>query len=620
MNIPRQFYGMNYISRLFSNFQDDEVVDCPKLCFSEIRDITEVPLTMKDTFELGVSAAELSKMLRELVTTRSCCLDGLGIAKGENKICSGYRPPYSMKNPHITNSTCKTITAIAVMFAVSEGLLGVEDTVLSFYPEYDTMLTSKHVKQMTIEHLLTMTSGTKCTEITAVVEEDWVKAFLLTDCQSEPGTQFIYNSMNTYMLSAILTKITEMSLLEYLRPRLFEPLGINNVSWELCPKGMERGGWGLHLSIDGMLKIGLFLANDGKYNDRQLIDSSYIRKMKEVKVEQDTDALSTGYGYQLWHLPNGFYMLSGMYGQHVIIDDSHKLVIATNAHNDKMFPDSQFTRTILNCMNSESLYQPEVKRKEKALYKKFIQEFQAFCNGWKLPKATKELPFSLYCKKQEKRIAEEISKLQEICSGFNGKRLRIDQATFKLFPYMMRGMYQFPPFAVTNIAFKTSEQSMEMCFVKERTRKERRDSRNNRSKQDNNDRKSYREKGLQERLVVKAGFAKYCNQTIMIGPNRIQLASKVYLSTDEDDNEVIQLHMVFPAAGFSRKIKFFLLEDRISIECMEYPDMKAIVEQVVYGETTLAGNSIDLTGKLPEGLRVFVDHKVEPRVNGIWID
>lgn len=617
MNIPRQFYGMNYISRLFSNFQDDEVADCPKLCFSEICDITEVPLTKKDTFELGLSAAELSKMLRKLVMTRSCCLDGLGIAKGENLICSGYQPPYSMENPHITNSTCKTITAIAVMFAVSEGLLGVEDTVLSFYPEYDTMLTSKYVKQMTVEHLLTMTSGTKCTEITAMVEEDWVKAFLLTDCQAEPGTQFIYNSMNTYMLSAILTKITEMSLLEYLRPRLFEPLGINNLSWELCPKGIERGGWGLHLSIDGMLKIGLFLANNGKYNDRQLIDSSYICKMKEVKVEQDTDALATGYGYQLWHLPNGFYMLSGMYGQHVVIDDNHKLVIATNAHNDKMFPDSRFTRIILGCMNSEGLYRPDVKRKEKVLYKKFTQEFQAFCNGWKLPKPTKELPFALYCKNQEKCIMQEILQLQKICVDFNKKRLHIENATFKLFPYMMRGMYQFPPFAVTDIVFKTSEQSIEMCFVKEHNKKERRDIRNNKKEikalSDN------RRSGLQEKIIVKAGYARYYNQTLSVGSNSIQMAAKVYLSKDEDDNTVIQLHMVFPATGFSRKIKFFLLEDRISIECMEYPDMKAIVGQVVYGETTLAGNNIDLTGKLPESLRVFLDHKVEPRVNGTWM-
>lgn len=596
MKIPRQFYGMNYISRLFSNFQDSEMIDCPKLCFNEIHDITEVALPSKETFELGISAAELSKMLRTLVNTRTCRLDGLGIAKGENIICSGYQPPYSKANPHITNSTCKTITAIAVMFAVSEGLLGVEDTVLSFFPEYETLLTSKYVKQMTVEHLLTMTSGTKCTEITAVVEEDWVKAFLLTDCQCEPGTQFIYNSMNSYMLSAILTKITEMSLLEYLRSRLFEPLGINNVIWELCPKGIERGGWGLHLSIDGMLKIGLFLANDGEYNGKHLIDSSYIRKMKEVKVKQDTDALSTGYGYQLWHLPNDFYMLSGMYGQHVIIDEKHKLVIATNAHNDKMFPDSQLTRIILNCMNSENLYTCDVKRKEKALYKKFTHEFQAFCNGWNLPKETRELPFALYCKSQEKQVVEEATRLRTNCSSFDGKRLHIDQATFKLFPYMMRGMYQFPPFVVTDITFKTSEQSIKMCFVKEQSNL------------------------VQEKLIIKAGFSRYYNQVITIGPNEIHLAAKVYMSMDEDGNDVMQLDIVFPATGFSRKIKFFLLEDRISIECMEYPDMRAIVDQVIYGETVLAGASIDLTGKLPEGLRVLMEHKVEPRVNGSWIE
>jgi len=620
MNIPRQFYGMNYISRLFSNFQDTEVNDCPKLCFSELQDIAEVSLPVKETMELGMSAAELSKLLRALITTRSCRLDGLGIARGENLICSGYRPPYSKENPHITNSTCKTITAIAVMFAVSEGLLGVEDKVLSFFPEYDTMLTSKYVKQMTIEHLLTMTSGTKCTEVTAVVEEDWVKAFLLTDCQSEPGTQFIYNSMNTYMLSAILVKTTEMSLLEYLRPRLFEPLGINNVTWELCPKGIERGGWGLHLSIDGMLKIGLFLANDGKYNGKHLIDSSYIRKMKDVKVKQDTDALSTGYGYQLWHLPNNFYMLSGMYGQHVIIDEKHKLIIATNAHNDKMFPDSQMTRIILDCMNCDHLYQSDLKRKEKISYKKFIQEFQAFCKGWDLPKVTRELPFALYCKNQEKRILEEMTRLLEITSPFDGKYLHIEQASFKLFPYMMRGMYQFPPFAVTDIAFRVTDKTLKLCFFKEQSKREQSKKEQSKKDKEQGNRISKQDDSKQEKLIVKAGFAKYYNQRITIGPNDISLAAKAYLSTDEDGNSVIQLDMVFPATGFSRKIKFFLLEDWIAIECMEYPDMRAIVDQEIYGETVLAGNAIDLTGKLPEGLRVLMEHKVEPKVNGVWVE
>lgn len=314
MNIPRQFYGMNYISRLVSNFQDGEMVDSPKLCFHEILDVEEKMLPRTHTFELGLSATELSKLLHALVENRNCMLDGLAIAKDENMVCAGYRPPYTKKNPHITNSACKTITAIGIMFAISEGLLGVEDTVLSFFSEYETVLTSKYLKQMTVEHLLTMTSCSKSSELTAMVEDDWVKAFLLTECHCEPGTQFIYNSMNTYMLSAILCKITEMSLLEYLKPRLFEPLGINNVSWELCPKGIERGGWGMHLSLEGMIKIGLFLAKDGCYGGKQLIEAKYIRQMKDTRVMQDTDALSTGYGYQLWHLPNGYYMLSGMYG------------------------------------------------------------------------------------------------------------------------------------------------------------------------------------------------------------------------------------------------------------------------------------------------------------------
>lgn len=597
MKIPRQFYGMNYISRLFTNFQDGELTDSPKLLFNEIHDIPEIPLPIKESFELGISAAELSGMLHKLMQNRSCCLDGLAIAKGEHIICSGYQPPYSKENPRITNSTCKTITAIAVMFAVSEGLLCVEDTVLSFFPEYETLLTSKHVKQMKVEHLLTMTSCSKCTELTTIVEDDWVKAFLLTDCQSEPGTEFIYNSMNTYMLAAILCKITEMSLLEYLRPRLFEPLGINHITWELCPKGIERGGWGMHLSLDGMLKVGLFLVNDGKYNEKQLIDSSYIRKMKDVKVEQDVDSLATGYGYQLWHLPNDFYMLSGMFGQHVIIDEKNQLVIATNAHNDKLFPDSPLTQIILQYTNCETFYHLDKKRIEKVCYKKFMQEFQMFCNGWKLPEKTNKLSYTLYCRKQKKRIEDDIIKLKQIGSFFHGKCLHIGQSAFKLFPYMMRGMYQFPPFAVTDILFKVSGSSIHMCFVKEYNKKNK------------------NEFIKPEKFVIKAGLLNYYIQSVRIGSNEIQLAAKIYLSKDEDDNNVLQLDMIFPSTGFSRKIKFFLLEDKISIECMEYPDMKAIVEQVLYGDAVLAGNAIDLTGKVPEGFRVLLDHKVEPKVN-----
>ncbi len=599
MNIPRQFYGLNHISKLLGNFQDSDLSECPKLEFHEIEDIQEIPLEKKDTAALGINAGELSELLRKLASDRLCALDGFAVARGENLLFAGYRPPYSRKFPHITNSTCKTVTTIGIMFAVSEGLLKEEDSVLSFFPEYDTMMTPKYVKQMTVKHLLTMTSGTKCNETTTVVETDWVKAFLLTDCQCEPGTKFIYNSMNTYMLAAILTRVTGKSVMEYMKKRFFAPLGINHIKWELCPMGIERGGWGLHISLEGMLKIGMFLANDGAFLRKQLISPSYIRRMKEEKVSQDADAFAVGYGYQLWHLPKGLYMLSGMYGQHVIIDEKNGLIVATNAHSDKMFPDSILVRNIVECMTDYRFYRPDYTVKEKLSYHKLMQEFRAFCNGWKLPKVSREMPFFLYSMKQEKNKAVQAEKVRNLLSLFERKRLHIDQASIKLFPYMLQGMYQCPPFVVTDIAFKKQEDNLKLCFYKEQGKKE---------------------DVKREHLIIKAGYGEYMNQVITIGQDEKEIAVKAYMAKDEDGNSVFILDIIFLSAGFSRLIKFFLLGDRIGIECQEYPNMRAIVEQVLFGEAVIAGNTIDLTNKLPESIRVFMEHKVEPRVNGYFIE
>lgn len=599
MNIPRQFYGVNHLSKLLSNFQDSDLSEYPKLEYREIEDVREIPLEKKDTAALGMNAGELSGLLRKLTSNRLCALDGFAVAKGENLLFAGYHPPYSKEIPHITNSTCKTVTAIGIMFAVSEGLLQEEDSVLSFFPEYETMMTPKYLRQMTVKHLLTMTSGTKCNETTSVVETDWVKAFLLTDCQDEPGTKFIYNSMNTYMLSAILTKVTGKSVMEYMKERFFAPLGINHIKWELCPMGIERGGWGLHISLEGMLKIGMFLANNGQFRGKQLIPPSYIRKMKEERVSQDADAFAVGYGYQLWHLPKGLYMLSGMYGQHVIIDEKNNLIVATNAHSDKMFPDSILVKNIVECMTNHKLYRPDHPVKERIAYHKLMQEFQAFCNGWRLPRASGEMPFLLYSMKQEKNRKAEAERVRNGLSLFDGKRLHIDQASIKLFPYMLQGMYQCPPFVVTDIAFKKQEDGLKLCFYKERSKKE--------------DTK-------RERLMIKAGYGEYMHQVITVGQDEKELAVKVYMAKDEDGNPVVMLDIVFPSAGFSRLIKFFLLGERIGMECQEYPDMRAIVEQVLFGEAVIAGNTIDLTNKLPESIRVFMEHKVEPRVNGYFAE
>ncbi len=597
MNIPRQFYGINYVSKLIERFQDVEMSDIPELKFHEIEDVEEIPLKQEDTGALGLNSKRLSQMLRQLTYDHMCALDGIAVAKDEKLVFAGYRPPYSAEIRHITNSTCKTVTAIGIMFAISEGRLHEDDLVASFFPEYENVLTPKYVKEMTIQDLLTMRSGSKCSEFSAMVETNWVQAFLMTECSEEPGTRFVYNSMDTYMLSAILIRVTGESLMDYLKPRFFEPLGINHIKWELCPEGYERGGWGLYISLEGMLKIGIFLANDGAYLGRQLIDPSYIRKMKDTKIVQDTDKLATGYAYQLWHLPKGLYMLSGMYGQHVIIDEKHKLIIATNAHSDKLFPDSKLVRTILDCMTDEELYRPESAAKEGAAYRRLLQDFELFHEGFLPRKPENKMPYMAYYKNQQLKRAKEKARLRELLSQFDGRRLHIDQATIKLFPYMLQGMYQCPPYIVTDIAFRLQDNSVKICFYKERTRKER------------------RENSKREQLILTAGLNEYHTQTLPVAQQDMEVAIKAYPAMDEDGNDVVKFDMVFPSAGFSRLLKFFFYGDRIGIECMEYPDMRAIMERVLYGEAVIGGNTIDLTNKLPDSIRVFLEHKVEPNVN-----
>ncbi|MDO5149610.1 MAG: serine hydrolase [Oscillospiraceae bacterium] len=600
MNIPRQFYGVNYLSRLIENFKDFEQTECPKVEYHTIHSGCDIPLNRKKTYELSLNASCISKFIQDVTTNRMCALDGIAMCSGENLVFSEYRLPYTKSNPHITNSTCKTIVAIATMFAISENLIKEDDTVLSFFPEYETVLTSKYMKQTTIYHLLTMTSCSKCNEVASVTEKDWVKAFLLSDCQYEPGSQFIYNSMNTYMLAAILVKVTGHSLMEYLEERLFKPLNINDLKWELCPKGIERGGWGLHLSLDGMLKIGLFLANDGSFHGKQLIHPSFIRKMKSLHVKQDVDQLSTGYGYQLWHLPNSLYMLSGMYGQHVIIDEQHKIVIATNAHNDKMFPDSILVKKIMDLLMDASLHQPASHILENINYQYLMNQLDAFKKGYNLSLYTKKTLYTHYCLGEQKKNKLAIQQFIDCCWKFENKRLHVDHASFKLFPYLLQGMYQYPPFHVTDVVFRLTDSTWKLCFFKEKAKKSSTEQR--------------------EKIILEAGICTYHTQTVQIGDDKRILAVKGYLAKDEDQHDVMMLDIVFPDAGFSRIIKLFLLEDRIGIECLEYPDIRGIVNQVIYGETVLAGTKIDLSDKLPQNVRVLLEQKVEPRLNGYLIN
>ena len=606
MNIPRQFYGVNYLSKIVSNYQDKDITYFPKTEYHYLNGLDNINLDKSASYKLGLNADVVYNFLKKLMSDRSCGVEGIAIARGEDVLVNFYRPPYSETTPHITNSTCKTVTAIAVMFALSEERLSLEDKVVSFFGEYESKAIPSLVREITIEHLLTMTSCSKTNELISVCEEDWIKAFLLTDCSREPGSNFIYNSMNTYMLGAIINRVTGESLMDYLTPRLWKPLGISGVKWELCPKGLERGGWGLHISLEGMLKLGMFLSSDGSFHGRQLIHPSFIRMMKNKKVFQDTDRLSTGYGYQIWHLPDGMYMLSGMYGQHVIINEAKRLVVAVNAHSDKMFPDSKLTRNILAFINKEELYKPDFILKEYMNYSKLIKLLTYYST--------------------DNVSKEEAERVRRYVGRLDHRRLRIENGTVKLFPYLMQSMYMYPPYHINEIAIKIVDDNKIMLgFYKAKAKKELIDAAENSGilesikKIANNELKEHdiaEVDNERERIDLEFGIGVYLHEMKAFGEDVRPVACKAYMAHDEDERNVIMLNIVFPDAGYSRQIKIFFLDDsKLALECVEYPDIKAIVDQVLSGETVLAGNAVDLVEKLPESVRVMLDQQMEPRMN-----
>jgi len=262
-------------------------------------------------------------------------------------IAEGWWDPYRSDLKHTLYSTSKSFTSTAIGFAVSEGLLTVDDPVISFFPDQLPDTISENLAAMTVKHLLTMGAGQDPPpNIRSVgAEENWVTAFLAYPVAKAPGSEFKYNSHATYMLSAIITKLTGESVLDYLRPRLFEPMGIEGMDWETDPWGVSSGGWGLRLKTEDMAKFGQLFLQKGKWNGKQLLPEAWIEEATSMQIDQAPgksyharkgNDWQQGYGYKFWRSQHGFYRADGAFGQLIVVMPEKNAVVAVTAEVSDM--------------------------------------------------------------------------------------------------------------------------------------------------------------------------------------------------------------------------------------------------------------------------------------------
>ena len=448
-----------------------------KPLFNENPEFGETFLERSVPEEQGVSSAFFTSLIRALSENKECNMHKVMFLRHGKIIAESAFEPYKLDTWHVSYSMCKSIVGMAIGILVSEGKLTVEDKLSDiFSPRMSPFGFFK--KTIKVKHLLEMSSGVEFNEAGAVSGNDWRKMYLESGTRFEPGTQFEYNSMNTYMLSAIVTELTGKSLFDFCKERIFNPMGIKRVFWESCPMNITKGGWGLFIRAEDMAKFGQLYLQKGVWEGKQIVPEEWVVESLIHHIETGKDD-SEFYGYQLWINEDreGSFAFNGMLGQNVFVYPDIDMVVVTNAGNSDIFQSSPMAMLI-----RESMKEIEVSDKPLPWDFKSYSELEALCaslsgktsdfpiirsGGWKRRSVT------MTSGRPKRKVAEFVSKRADFKSSVSSYNVRnenmlihswfdkldgqiyeLDSKSVGLFPIMMQVIHNNFTDGISKIGFR----------------------------------------------------------------------------------------------------------------------------------------------------------------------
>lgn len=547
--------------------------------------------------EQGISSAYIRQFFEELDACVEIDVHSVLLLRHGKVIAEGNFQPYTDAYPHMVFSLSKSITGMAVGLAVEDGLLSLDEKVVDIFPEKGILLHSPKINAITVRHLLNMTSGIKFNEVGSVVETDWVRAFLLSDCSFEPGSEFYYNSMNSYMLSAIVCKKTGKSLMEYLEERLFHPLGIDGAVWETCPLGIEKGGWGLYLRIADMAKLGQLYLQKGRWSvngeEKQLIAEDWIAESTKIQTPPSENG-KQGYGYQIWNFDaQDAFQYNGVFGQYVIVLPAADMVVAITSGSQNLFYDRslEIVEKYFGDNAAGLSDQPlpsnikELRRLKNKLENLFLISDTA-------PKPAPKKDWKLLLDRFLRREKQE--QLPPLAHGIDKKQYRMEKNFGSLMPLILQAVTNnFPnPILSVSFLFEPCECTLTVSD------------------------------GVNENVIL-AGLDGIPRRTsITLNGETYVVGATARLTMDEDDRTVIKLYLSFLETPFTRIMKFvFYGEDKLLIRFTELPSV-AIASQMLMGLVGGKGNSMNkmlMDTISQQRLADRVDAIMQPRAKGVRI-
>lgn len=551
----------------------------------------------------GISSDLFAALLRELDASKDTEMHHFMALHHGKVICECNFAPYPKGMWHITHSMCKSITGMAIGMLIEEEKLKLDENIYDIFPDHINAFSKIFRPVITVENLLTMTSGVTFNESGIVSGNDWLGSFLNASVNGKPGTEFQYNSLNTYVLSAIVTKRTGETLTEYLTPRLFDPLGITKYYWETCPKGITKGGWGLFLCAEDMAKLGQLYLQRGKWNGQQLVSEYWIEisTARHLKTQNDT----YGYGYQLWMEQRpGSFEYNGMLGQNVIIYPDMDMVLVTNAGNKEMFQDCIMLNIIRKYFPVN--YHPADVLPENplsySLLKRLCGELEngennnrstSLRGGWKRNVVSRRKHSD---KKYSYRISAAVDRPSDHHSfmrAVSGRTYVMEQQNIGIAPLFVQVFHNNMTDGISEISF--TYDAGNFCV-------------------------SFTEGEVIHKLPV--GFGKATDGCVDLHGEHYLVATLGEFARDENDIPVLKLEVTFIEECVKRRAHIFFHEDNgIEIRWNETPGKKMILAGLSSITEELSGNFLynSLLGDhniTTELLHRLMEQTIEPAVRG----
>lgn len=468
--------------------------------------------------------------------------------------------------PKMTFSACKSITSIAIGMLIDEGRLSLSESAASVFEDRVNIIDKLRMDSITVETLLTMRSCIVFNEMECFASTNWVKSFFSSATQGKIGETFNYNSLNTYILSAIVYKKTGKHLSEYLEERLFAPLGIVNYAWEKCPMGIEKGGWGLYMSPEDMGKIGTLVMNGGVWEGKRIVSEEYLRKATSAHAKVPREMGRFDYGYQIWvGKDTDTFLFNGMLGQNVLGFRENGIIVVANAGNGELFQQGSFYELTLRTFSGAFPERLSENRWEASVLERY----------------SRTLPFG----GGQRRLAGK-HKLYESLAPFFECVYEADDEnapSFGLMPTILQITQNNYTKGTKRIAFELDKDA---CAVKVTFEEE------------------------DETHVWRAGLLHGEKTELSFHGERFNVCAFARLAENEDGVPVLVVRADFTETPFSRIFKFFFENGKMTLLAEEEPGADFIVKTAGdFIEEALAGTVVSrIAEKMDMG---YIFYKIE---------